>query len=257
MYGATRVLGAPIRILRPLASKAHAHKDFASHVLDVCAVFGKMREKSEFYTADGEFDGEKGYGAVLGTLLVGWWVQVIMAFIRPQVRCRETPPTLSSRSRECPDGEDSRLIPPIAEDLFARGRDISGLALSEGGREIYTGSDRSLRANRSRLISDRLAQTLKRMFPPIVTGVTVFLIGTTLVGTGFKYWGGGAACANSVGTSDSTLCRYVSDLGNNRRYSKLAGGGDWVLQNVWKYSQPCRVRQREYINPNFHTLTCS
>ena len=32
---------------------------------------------------------------------------------------------------------------------------------------------------------------IKRIFPPIVTAVTVMLIGIALVGTGMKYWGGG------------------------------------------------------------------
>ncbi|CAO3686342.1 unnamed protein product [Umbelopsis vinacea] len=35
-------------------------------------------------------------------------------------------------------------------------------------------------------------RTLKRMFPPIVTGVTVFLIGLSLVTSGFQSWGGGS-----------------------------------------------------------------
>ena len=39
---------------------------------------------------------------------------------------------------------------------------------------------------------------MKKVFPPIVTGVTVFLIGAALIGTGFKYWGGGVFCADNV-----------------------------------------------------------
>lgn len=38
--------------------------------------------------------------------------------------------------------------------------------------------------------------TLRRMFPPIVTGVCVLCIGVALTGTGIKYWGGGAFCAD-------------------------------------------------------------
>lgn len=38
--------------------------------------------------------------------------------------------------------------------------------------------------------------TLRRMFPPIVTGVCVLCIGIALTGTGIKYWGGGAFCAD-------------------------------------------------------------
>lgn len=36
---------------------------------------------------------------------------------------------------------------------------------------------------------------IKRIFPPLVTAVTVILIGIALTGTGMKYWGGGVVCA--------------------------------------------------------------
>lgn len=39
---------------------------------------------------------------------------------------------------------------------------------------------------------------LKKTFPPIVTSVTVILIGVALTGTGMKYWGGGVVCAEMV-----------------------------------------------------------
>lgn len=42
---------------------------------------------------------------------------------------------------------------------------------------------------------------LRRIFPPVVTGVAIMLIGISLVGTGFQYWGGGAYCASQVLTS--------------------------------------------------------
>jgi uric acid-xanthine permease len=32
---------------------------------------------------------------------------------------------------------------------------------------------------------------IKRIFPPVVTAITVILIGVGLIGTGMKYWGGG------------------------------------------------------------------
>ncbi|KAJ3055473.1 hypothetical protein HK102_011335, partial [Quaeritorhiza haematococci] len=35
-------------------------------------------------------------------------------------------------------------------------------------------------------------RTLKKLFPPVVTGVVVLLIGVELTGVGMKYWGGGA-----------------------------------------------------------------
>mmetsp|Transcript_33398 Transcript_33398/g.38875 ORF Transcript_33398/g.38875 Transcript_33398/m.38875 type:complete len:573 (+) Transcript_33398:94-1812(+) len=42
------------------------------------------------------------------------------------------------------------------------------------------------------------SKSLKKMFPPIVASVTVILIGVALTGTGMKYWGGGAVCAEMV-----------------------------------------------------------
>lgn len=35
-------------------------------------------------------------------------------------------------------------------------------------------------------------KTLQKVFPPIVTGPTVMLIGVSLIGTGFKGWAGGS-----------------------------------------------------------------
>jgi len=48
------------------------------------------------------------------------------------------------------------------------------------------------------LISFLPKETIKRMFPAHVTGVCVFLIGASLTGTGLKYWGGGAFCADNA-----------------------------------------------------------
>jgi NCS2 family nucleobase:cation symporter-2 len=36
---------------------------------------------------------------------------------------------------------------------------------------------------------------LREWFPPLITGITVVLIGAALTGTGMKYWGGGVVCA--------------------------------------------------------------
>lgn len=36
---------------------------------------------------------------------------------------------------------------------------------------------------------------IKKAFPPVVSSVTVILIGAALTGTGMKYWGGGVVCA--------------------------------------------------------------
>jgi len=38
-------------------------------------------------------------------------------------------------------------------------------------------------------------KTIKKIFPPLVTSVTIMLIGIALTGTGMKYWGGGVVCA--------------------------------------------------------------
>ena len=37
---------------------------------------------------------------------------------------------------------------------------------------------------------------LRKAFPPLVTGIAMMLIGAGLTGTGMKYWGGGAVCAD-------------------------------------------------------------
>lgn len=44
-----------------------------------------MKGKSNFLDGEGEFDGEKAYGAVLGTFLVCSWVEIVLAFIKPTV----------------------------------------------------------------------------------------------------------------------------------------------------------------------------
>lgn len=41
-------------------------------------------------------------------------------------------------------------------------------------------------------------KALKKVFPPVVSSVTVILIGVALTGTGMKYWGGGVVCAEMV-----------------------------------------------------------
>jgi uracil-xanthine permease len=46
---------------------------------------------------------------------------------------------------------------------------------------------------------------LRKVFTPLVTGVTVILIGASLVGTGMKYWGGGVVCAEYSWTSHASL----------------------------------------------------
>lgn len=41
--------------------------------------------KSDFIDDTGKFDGEKAYGAVIGTFLVCTWVEVVLAFMKPKV----------------------------------------------------------------------------------------------------------------------------------------------------------------------------
>eukprot|EP00977_Amphora_coffeiformis_P000775 scaffold162_cov176-Amphora_coffeaeformis.AAC.35 len=57
---------------------------------------------------------------------------------------------------------------------------------------------------------------LKSIFPPVVTSITVILIGVALTGTGMKYWGGGAVCADMVWKEHSAITSLdpVPNLGN-------------------------------------------
>jgi xanthine/uracil permease len=41
-------------------------------------------------------------------------------------------------------------------------------------------------------------KVIRRVFPPLVNGVTILLIGLSLVKSGTKYWGGGAFCHDNV-----------------------------------------------------------
>lgn len=44
-------------------------------------------------------------------------------------------------------------------------------------------------------------KTIRRIFPPVVTGTCLILVGVSLVATGFALWGGGQYCANQVLTT--------------------------------------------------------
>ena len=50
---------------------------------------------------------------------------------------------------------------------------------------------------------------LRRMFPNIVTGVAVMLIGAGLTATGIKYWGGGAVCAEMAWKNNPQVYNLV------------------------------------------------
>ena len=41
-------------------------------------------------------------------------------------------------------------------------------------------------------------QGIQKIFPPLVSSITVILIGVALTGTGMKYWGGGVVCADMI-----------------------------------------------------------
>ena len=56
---------------------------------------------------------------------------------------------------------------------------------------------------------------IRRMFPNIVTGVAVMLIGAGLTATGIKYWGGGAVCAEMAWKN------------NPQVYGLVGKGGTW------------------------------
>lgn len=53
---------------------------------------------------------------------------------------------------------------------------------------------------------------IKRIFPPIVTAITVILIGVALTGTGMKYWGGGVVCAEMNWKEHSSISALEEDL---------------------------------------------
>lgn len=53
---------------------------------------------------------------------------------------------------------------------------------------------------------------LKNIFPPLVTSITVMLIGVALTGTGMKYWGGGVVCAEMI-WKDNSLIPEGTSLG--------------------------------------------
>ncbi|KAL3791436.1 hypothetical protein HJC23_011492 [Cyclotella cryptica] len=50
---------------------------------------------------------------------------------------------------------------------------------------------------------------LQRVFPPVVTAITVTLLGVALVGTGMKYWGGGVVCGEMIWKEHSQVVDSV------------------------------------------------
>ena len=53
---------------------------------------------------------------------------------------------------------------------------------------------------------------IKRLFPPLITSITVVLLGIALVGTGMKYWGGGVVCAEMGWKIHSQIVNYDPPL---------------------------------------------
>ncbi|CAN0040349.1 unnamed protein product, partial [Laminaria digitata] len=76
-------------------------------------------------------------------------------------------------------------------------------------------------------------QVLRKVFPPIVTGVTVFLIGAALVGTGFKFWGGGAFCGDNVNSADPPLKRGGKALGQSINQSANRLTSQAINQSIY------------------------
>lgn len=44
-------------------------------------------------------------------------------------------------------------------------------------------------------------KVLRRLFPPVVTGCCLVLLGTALIGSAFENWGGGIYCGTQVPSS--------------------------------------------------------
>lgn len=52
-------------------------------------------------------------------------------------------------------------------------------------------------------------KVIRKIFPPVVSAVTVTLIGVALTGTGMKYWGGGVVCAEMIWKEHSQVVDSV------------------------------------------------
>jgi len=62
---------------------------------------------------------------------------------------------------------------------------------------------------------------LRKLFPPIVTGPSIMLTGAGLTGTGIKYWGGGAVCAETHWKNHQHAYPLVGGFGGNFVTDKL------------------------------------
>lgn len=77
-------------------------------------------------------------------------------------------------------------------------------------------------------------KSLKKLFPPIVACVTVTLIGVALTGTGMKYWGGGAVCADNVWKAQSSV-RQAAAEGYNFGFYTCANGDVRLVYGATEY----------------------
>jgi xanthine/uracil permease len=56
-------------------------------------------------------------------------------------------------------------------------------------------------------------KVLKRVCPPFVLGITVFLIGVQLTGAGIRFWGGGVGCSRNPSADNPCLGNGDVQLG--------------------------------------------
>jgi len=63
-------------------------------------------------------------------------------------------------------------------------------------------------------------RVIKKIFPPLVSAITVTLLGVALTGTGMKYWGGGVVCAEMIWKEHSQV---VDSVGFGQPVSNVPG----------------------------------
>lgn len=85
---------------------------------------------------------------------------------------------------------------------------------------------------------------IQKIFPPVVSAVTVTLIGVALTGVGMKYWGGGVVCADMIWKEHSQVVDLVGDTVSALPSAECTGNGKVVLP----YGSP------EYIGLGFSVL---
>jgi len=78
-------------------------------------------------------------------------------------------------------------------------------------------------------------KTLKSIFPPIVSSVTVILIGVALTGTGMKYWGGGVVCAEMGWKTHGQIAALEEDPGFGPPFPTCTNGETTELYGAPQY----------------------